>query len=97
MDDVHIPNAELRSNAELHSELQKAEGREPCLAQSKTSIQETDAAHVTSQTSIKVTCADTLSVFSPAKRPLSYKEPFLRPRGSGKLLLPVLRVEELCH
>ena len=33
------------------------------MAQSKTSIQETGAAHVTTQTSIKETCADTLSAF----------------------------------
>ena len=62
VDEVHIPNAELRSSAELLSELQKGEGREPCLAQSKTGIQETGAAHVTSQTGIKETYADTLSV-----------------------------------
>ena len=36
----------------------------------------------------------TLSAFLPAKRPSSHKEPFLRPRGGGKLLLPVLRMEE---
>ena len=66
VDEVHIPNAELRSSAELLFELQKAEGREPCLAQSKTGIQETGA-HVTSQTSIKETCADTLSVFLVTK------------------------------
>ena len=66
VDAVNIPNADLRSSAVLLSELQKAEGREPCLAQSKTSIQETGAAHVTSQTSIKEACADTLSV-SPSQ------------------------------
>ena len=27
----------------------------------------------------------------------SHKEPFLRPRGSGKLFPPILRMEELCH
>ena len=42
----------------------KAEESEPCLAKSKTSIQETGAAHVTSQTSIQETGADTLSVFA---------------------------------
>ena len=61
-----IPNAELRSSAELLTELQKAEGRESCLGHSKKSIQETGAAHVSSQTSIKETCADTLSV-SPSQ------------------------------
>ena len=65
-DEVDIPSAELRSSTELLSELQKAEGREPCLAQSKTGIQETGAAHVSSQTSIKETCADTLSI-SPSQ------------------------------
>ena len=63
MDELHVPNAELRSSTELLSQLQMAEGREPCLAQSKTGIQETGAAHVSSHTSIKETCADTLSVF----------------------------------
>ena len=39
----------------------------------------------------------TLSAFLPAKRPFSHKEPFLRPRGSGKLFLPIHRMEELCQ
>ena len=56
----------LRSSAELLTELQKAEGRESCLGHSKKSMQETGAAHVSSQTSIKETCADTLSV-SPSQ------------------------------
>ena len=43
---------------------QKAEQSEACLAKSKTSIQETGAAHVTRQTSIQETGADTLSVFA---------------------------------
>ena len=39
----------------------------------------------------------TSSAFSPAKRPCSHKEPFPRPKGSGKLFLPTLRMEELCQ
>ena len=35
--------------------------------------------------------------FLPAKRPFSHKEPFLRPRGSGQLFLPILRMEEPCR
>ena len=65
VDEVHIPNAELRSSAELLTGLQKAEGGESCLGLSKTSIQETGAVHVTSPTSIKETCADSVS-FSPS-------------------------------
>ena len=61
---------------------QKAEESEPCLAKSKTSIQETGA--------------DTLSVL-PAKRACSHKEPFLRPKRSGKSFLPTHRMEELCR
>ena len=61
VDEIRIPKAELRSSAELLSELQKSEGGEPCLAQSKTSIQETGAAHDKSPTGNKETCADTLS------------------------------------
>ena len=34
----------------------------------------------------------TPSAFLPARRLFTHKEPFLRPRGSGKLFLPVLRV-----
>ena len=60
MDEVQNPSAELRSSAELLSVLQKSEGGEPCLTKSKTSNQETGAVHVTSQTSIKETCADNL-------------------------------------
>ena len=81
MDEVHIPNAELRSSSELLTELQKAGGKS-CLGKSKTGIQETGAAHVSSQTSIKESCAD-ISAFLPAKR--------------GKLFLPILRMEELCQ
>ena len=61
---------------------QKAEESEPCLAKSKTSIQETGA--------------DTLSVL-PAKRPCSHTEPFVRPKGSGTSFLPTHRTEELCQ
>ena len=48
MDEVHIPSAELRSSAELLSDLQIAEEGKSCQGQSKTSIQETGAAHVSS-------------------------------------------------
>ena len=68
VDEIHFPDTELRSSAQMLSELQKAEGREPCLSHSKTCIQETGAAHVTSQTSIKETCAGTLSI-SPSQAP----------------------------
>ena len=60
VDEVYIPSADLLTG------LQKAEGGESCLGQSKTSIQETGAAHVSSQNSIKETCADTLSI-SPSQ------------------------------
>ena len=66
VDGVRILNAELRSSAELLSELQKSEGGEPCLTKSKTSNEETGAVHVTSPTSIMETCADTLST-SPSQ------------------------------
>ena len=46
VDEIHIPKAELRSSAELLSVFQKSEGGESCMTQSKTSIQETGAAHV---------------------------------------------------
>ena len=61
VDEIHIPNAELKSSAELLSELHKSGGGEPCLTKSTTSNQETGAVHVTSQTCIKETCADTHS------------------------------------
>ena len=89
VDEVHIPNAALWSSAELLTELQKSEGGESCVGQSNTSIQETGATHVSSETSNNETCAN--------KRPFSHKEPFLRPKGSGKLFLPILRTEELCQ
>ena len=82
MDEVHIPNAELRSSAELLSEPQKAEGGESCMTQPKTSIQETGAAHVSSQTASRK-FARTRSAFLPAERPFSHKEPFLRPKGEN--------------
>ena len=81
MDEVHIPNAELRSSADLLIELQKAEGEESCLGQPKTSIQETSAAHGSSHTRNKETCADTLNIL-PSQASFSRKEPFLRLRGS---------------
>ena len=60
-----MPNTDPVQNYSLNF-IQKAEGVESCLGQSKTSLQETGAAHVTSQTSIKETCADTLSI-SPSQ------------------------------
>ena len=39
----------------------------------------------------------TSSALLPAKRLCSHKEPFPRPRGIGKLCLPILRVEEPCQ
>ena len=39
----------------------------------------------------------TPSAFLLAKRLFSHKEPFFRRRGSGKLFLPILRMEELCQ
>ena len=65
----HIPNSELRSSAELLSELQKSEGRKPCLTKPKTRNQETGAVHVTSPTSIKGDLCGTPSAFFSARRP----------------------------
>ena len=38
MDEIHILNAELRSSAELLSDLPKSGGGELCMAKSKTGI-----------------------------------------------------------
>ena len=61
VNEVHIPNAELRTSAELLTELRKSEGGECVLGQSNTSNQETGPAHVSSHIGNKETCADTLS------------------------------------
>ena len=37
------------------------------------------------------------SVLFPAKRPFSRKEPFTREKGSGRLVLPKIRSEDLCQ
>ena len=95
VDEIHLPNVELRSCAELLSELQKSEGGEPCLAKSKTGNWETGVVHFTSPTSIKETCADTLSI-CPSKAS-SFTQRTILTKGSGKLFLPMIRVEELCH
>ena len=75
-------------------ELQKSEGGESCWGQSNIGNQETGAASVSSHTSNKETCADTHSI-PPSQASSSRKEPFLRPRGSGRLFFPILRTEEL--
>ena len=72
VDELHIPNVEHGTSAELLSE-QKAKESEPCLAQSKTGIQGTGAAYVTSQTSIQETGADTPSISSQPSVLLSTK------------------------
>ena len=59
---LQFHHAELRSSAELLTELQKSEGGESCLGQSNTNIQETGATHASSHTSNKETCANTLSI-----------------------------------
>ena len=66
VDEMHIPNAEIRSSAELLSELKKSEEGKPCLTKWKTSNHETGTVHVSSPSSIKETCADTLSI-SPSQ------------------------------
>ena len=62
VDEVHILDAELRSSAELLTELQKSGGGMSCEVKSKTGNQETGATHVSSQTSNKGTCANFLSI-----------------------------------
>ena len=57
-----MPNSDPVQNYSLNFRKQKEEH----LAWDKTSIQETGAAHVSSQTCIKETCADTLSI-SPSQ------------------------------
>ena len=86
VDELHIPNVEHGTSAELLSE-QKAKESEPCLAQSKTGIQVTGAAYVTSQTSIQETGAATPSIspsqasFYPQKTiPTTERKWFLRQR-----------------
>ena len=77
-----VRDAELRSSAELLSELQKQK-------------EENLAWHSRRPASRRL--VRTPSAFLPAYRLFSHKEPFLRPRGSGKLFPPILRMEELCH
>ena len=93
VDEVHIPNAALRSSEELLTELQKSGGGEPCLGQSNTGIHETDATDVSSHTSNKETCANS----TPPSQVFSRKEPFLRTKESGRSSPPTLRMEELCQ
>ena len=61
VDEVHIPNAVLRSSAELLTELQRS-GGESREEQADTSIQETGAIHDSSYTSNKETGANTFSI-----------------------------------
>ena len=65
MVEIQSPRAELNSSAKLFSQFQKSGGGESCLAQSKTGIQETGAAH-DSPTGNKETCADIVSI-SPSQ------------------------------
>ena len=62
VDEVHIHNAALRSSQELLTELQKSGGKESCEEQGNTSTQEIGAIHVSSFTSNRETCANTLSI-----------------------------------
>ena len=86
VDEVHVPNAELRSSSELLTELQKAEGGESCLGKSKTGMQETGAAHVSSQTGIKESCADTLSI-SPSQASFITQRTILTTERKWKVIL----------
>ena len=62
-EEVHIPNAELRSSAELLTEHSESRRR---IILSGTVEDQTGAAHVSSQTGIKETCEDTISI-SPSQ------------------------------
>ena len=75
-----MPNSDPVQNYSLNFRKQKEENL--AWHSRRTRIQETGATHVSSETSIKETCADT---------------PFLRPKRSGKLSLPILRLEGLCQ
>ena len=91
VDDLHIPNVEHhRTSAELLSERENADESEPCLAHSKTSIQETVAASVASHPSTRKLDADSISV-SCSTVYMYTNITFLRRKGSGTLFLPIHR------
>ena len=85
LDEVYIPNAGLRSSAELLEELQEAEGRGSCLKQWNSSIQEICSTHF-SRTSNKDTCADTLSI-PPSQASLFTQRTTLTQKRKWKIIL----------
>ena len=85
VDAIHMPKAKLRSSAELLSEFQNTEGGLYCLAQSKTSIQETGAAHVKNPTGNKETSADTLSI-APSQASLLTQETIPTTKRNRKVI-----------
>ena len=95
VDEVHIPNAALRSSQELLTELQKSDGKESCEEQGNTSIQEIGAIHVSSFTSNRETCANTLSIPPTQPFPAYKKSTILRMKGNGRLFLPIPQTEEI--
>ena len=86
-----MPNSEPVQNFSLNFRKQKEENL--AWHSRRLASRRLFAAHVPSQTGVKETCADTLIVSPCLASLFSHKEPFLRPRGSGKLFLPIHRME----
>ena len=95
VDEVSIPKVELRSSAELFSFKNLKEENPACHSRRLASRKLVQAMLKVQQATRKVVRTPSTSL--PARRLCSHKEPFLRPRGIGKLFLPILRVEELCQ
>ena len=68
---VPMPNSDTARDYSLN--IRKADGGDSCLEQSKFGIQETGADHVSSQTSMKEPCADTLSITPSQAKNHSYE------------------------
>ena len=88
--EVHFPNAELRLNFRKEKEENLAwHSRRQA---SRRLVRPMSPVRQASRKLVR-----TLSAFFPAKRLFSHKETFPRPRRSGKLRLPLHRMEELCQ
>ena len=89
VDEVSIPKVELRSSAELFSFKNLKEENPACHSRRLASRKLVQAMLKVQQATRKVVRTPSKSL--PARRLCSHKEPFLRPRGIGKLF------QELCQ
>ena len=97
VDEIHIPIAELRSKCKITLWTPEVWRRKTFSGQSRRLANRRLVRSILQVQQASRKLVRTPSAFVPVKRLFTHKEPFLQPKGSGKLFLPILRIGELCE